>query len=182
MKKVAIIAFEGISLFHLSVPIATFSDAVFSTEKLFDVYVCSETKGQISSANGIGIDIKYDLSVIQQADIVIVPSWVPNKMPSPHLVEQLIDANINNKLVVGLCLGAYALAYSGLLNEKSATTHWKYGKDFTTRFPLITCDINPLYIVEGNIITSAGSAAAIDCCLHIVKYFYVAKLRTPLQE
>ena len=176
MKKVAVIAFEGISLFHLSVPIATFSDAIFSSEKLFDVCVCSETKGHINSADGTGINIKYDISVIQKADIVIVPSWVPSKVPSPHLAEQLIEANNNNKLVVGLCLGAYALAYSGLLNGKSATTHWKYGEDFTTRFPLITCDINPLYIAESNIITSAGSAAAIDCCLHIVKHFYGAKV------
>lgn len=172
MIKIAIIAFEGISLFHLSVPIAIFNDAVLNEEKLFDVCVCSETNGQVTSANGLGIDIKYDISVIEQADIVVVPSWIPDKAPSPHLREKLIEANGNNKLIVGLCLGAYALAYTGLLDGLSATTHWKYGGDFAKRFASVTCEINSLYIAKDNIITSAGSAAAIDCCLYIVKRFY----------
>jgi transcriptional regulator GlxA family with amidase domain len=79
-------------------------------------------------------------------------------------------------LVAGLCLGAYALAYSGLLDGRRATTHWKFGEDFSVRFPSISCDINPLFIKDENILTSAGSAASIDCCLHIVKQFYGAKI------
>ncbi len=175
MKEVVIVAFEGISLFHLSVPIAIFGDALLEEKKLFNVRVCSETNGKINSANGLGIDIEDDPSIIHQADIIIIPSWQPEKLPSPSLIELLVDAHKNKKLIVGLCLGAYALAYSGLLKGKNATTHWRYGDDFKTRFPLTSCDINSLYLSENNIITSAGSAAAIDCCLYIVRHCYGVK-------
>ena len=176
MIEVAVVAFEGISLFHLSVPVAIFRDAVSDDQKLFNVRVCSETNNYIHSANGLSIGIQNDISVIKQADVVVIPSWIPDKVPSNDLQELLNEAHCENKLVVGLCVGAYALAYSNLLNGLRATTHWKYGDDFTSRFPLVTCDINPLYIVESNIITSAGSAAAIDCCLHIVKTYYGVKV------
>ncbi|AIY66746.1 GlxA family transcriptional regulator [Pseudoalteromonas piratica] len=175
MKEVVIVAFEGISLFHLSVPIAIFADAVLEEKRLFNVRVCSETNGKINSANGLGINIENDPSIIHQADIIIIPSWQPEKVPSPNLIKLLVDAHNNKKLIVGLCLGAYALAYSGLLKGKKATTHWKYGDDFKTKFPQTSCDINPLYLAENNIITSAGSAAAIDCCLYIVRHYYGVK-------
>ncbi|KTF17926.1 GlxA family transcriptional regulator [Pseudoalteromonas sp. H105] len=176
MIEVTIVAFEGISLFHLSVPIAIFRDAVSNDKKLFNVRVCSELGEHVNSANGLSIEIKSDISIIGRSDIVIVPSWIPNKIPSSNLKEQLIEAYKSNKLIVGLCTGAYALGYSGLLNGKRATTHWQFGDDFAQAFPLVTCDINPLYIAEGNVITSAGSAAAIDCCLHIVKHYYGIKV------
>ncbi|ASM50482.1 hypothetical protein PESP_a2526 [Pseudoalteromonas espejiana DSM 9414] len=176
MIEVAVVAFEGISLFHLSVPLAIFRDAVSCEQKLFNVRVCSQTNEHIHSADGLSIAIHHDISIIKQADLIIVPSWLPNQVPSSQLQELLNEAKKDKKLIVGLCLGAYSLAYSGLLDNLRATTHWKYGDDFTKRFPLLTCDINPLYIVEDNIITSAGSAAAIDCCLHIVKHYYSAKV------
>ncbi len=176
MIEVAVVAFEGISLFHLSVPLAIFRDAVLSEQKLFNVRVCSQMSGHAHSADGLSIAIHHDISIIKQADLIIVPSWLPNQVPSSLLQDLLIEAKEDKKLIVGLCLGAYSLAYSGLLDGLRATTHWKYGDDFSKRFPLLTCDINPLYIVEGNIITSAGSAAAIDCCLHIVKHYYSVKV------
>ncbi|WP_191600831.1 GlxA family transcriptional regulator [Marinomonas algicola] len=176
MVEVAIVAFEGISMFHLSVPIAIFRDALLNEQKLFNVRVCSEMGGQVNSADGLGIDIQNDISMINQADIVIVPSWIPDKIPSTSLKRQLVAAHQSNKLIVGLCIGAYAIAHCGVLNGMRATTHWKYGADFAKKFPLITCDINPLFIVERNVITSAGSAAAIDCCLHIVKHYYGVKV------
>ena len=175
MLDIAIVAFKGISLFHLSVPVAIFQDAVFNDEALFNVHVCAETPGKISTSSGIEIEIKHDISMIEHADIVIIPSWLPDSPPGRSLIDKLNNAHRNGKLIAGLCLGAYAIAYSGLLNEKRATTHWKYGEHFRTTFPNVTCDINPLFIVEDNIITSAGSAAAIDCCLHIVKRFYGVK-------
>ena len=176
MIEVAVVAFEGISLFHLSVPLAIFRDAVPSEQKLFNVRVCSQTNRYVHLSDGLSIAIHHDISIIKQSDLIIVPSWLPNQVPSSQLQEQLIEAKKDKKLIVGLCLGAYSLAYSGLLDGLRATTHWKYGDDFKKRFPLLTCDINPLYIVEDNIITSAGSAAAIDCCLHIVKHYYSAKV------
>ncbi len=175
MINVAIVAFEGISLFHLSVPIAIFKDAAPSENALFKIKVCGETTGKIITASGISIDIESDISAIRSADIVIIPSWLPNQTPNKPLLDALKFAHDNNKRIVGLCLGAYALGYAGLLNHKRATTHWKYGDDFQAKFPAIDCDINLLFVEDDNVTTSAGSAAAIDCCLHIVKHYYGVK-------
>lgn len=87
------------------------------------------------------------------------------------MIELLLQAQQDGKLIVGLCLGAYALAYAGLLDNKQATSHWKYNSDFVNRFPKVKFDTNPLFIETDNIITSAGSAAAIDCCLYMVNVF-----------
>jgi len=176
MKEIAIVAYSGISLFHLAVPIAIFNDALAQNTPLFNVKVCAEQLGTINSANGLTIDIKETTAAIKQADIIIFPSWLPDIKPSKELIELLLQANQAGKLIVGLCLGAYALAYAGLLDNKRATSHWKYNSDFVNRFPKVSFDSNPLFIESNNIITSAGSAAAIDCCLYMVKRFYGVKI------
>lgn len=175
MINVAIVVYEGISLFHLSVPIAIFKDAIPSKEPLFNVNICAETPGEITSSNGLCFIVKEEISIIQHADIVIFPSWNPDAPPSKLLIDQMIKTYDSNKFVVGLCIGAYALGYAGLLNGKRATTHWKFGSDFSLKFPQVNFDSNPIFIVDDNIITSAGSAAAIDCCLYIVKHYYGVK-------
>ena len=180
MIRVAIIAFEGMSLFHLSVPIAIFADApaqnTTNNTPLFEVTVCAESEGAIRSANGLGLQIEHNTAAISEADIIIVPSWNPDTPPSTPLTNALIHAHQQHKRIVGLCLGAYALAYCGLLDGKRATTHWRYGDDFAAKFPNVCLDINPLYIAQDNLITSAGTAAAIDCCLHLVKQVHGTKV------
>jgi len=175
MINVAIVVYEGISLFHLAVPIAVFKDAIPEQEALFNVKICAETLGKITSSNGLCLIVEEDTAIIQDADIIIFPSWQPDVKPSKLLIEKIINAHNSNKMIVGLCLGSYALAYAGLLDDKRATTHWQAGLNFSQKFPAINFDSNPIYITEDNIITSAGSAAAIDCCLYIVKYYYGVK-------
>jgi len=175
MINVVIVVYNEISMFHLSVPTAIFNDAVLNSDKLFDVKVCAEQKGPLSFANGLSFMVEEDFSIIKHADIVIFPSWNPAVSPSTKLITLMNQLSHHNKMIIGLCLGAYALGYAGLLNEKRATTHWKMSEDFPLKFPRVHFESNPLFIEQGNIITSAGSAAAIDCCLYIVKYFYGIK-------
>jgi len=174
--NIALIAFPDISLFHLSVPIAIFSDALEDQKQLFNVRVCAEKPGKIKSASGLNFEVQDTTSIINQADIIIIPSWLPHIVPSKEMINLLQHSHNCGKLIVGLCLGAYALAYSGLLDNIKATSHWKFNDDFITRFPQVKFDTNPLFIDSDNIITSAGSAAAIDCCLYIVKRFYGVKI------
>lgn len=169
MYQIAIIAFEGISLFHLSVPVAIFKDAI-GESALFNITICAEQIGTLKTADGTKIQIEHDLSILEDADILIFPSWHPNQAPSDPLLELTQKASHQGKIIVGLCLGAYVLGYCGLLNHKNATTHWHYIDDFTSRFPNINLNSNALYIRQENILTSAGSAAAIDCCLNLVKH------------
>jgi transcriptional regulator GlxA family with amidase domain len=90
-------------------------------------------------------------------------------MPSKTLIELVKRAHLAQKSIVGLCLGSYVLAYANILSGKKATTHWAYGEDFQQRFNDIEYEEDPLYIKQGNILTSAGSAAAIDCCLNLLR-------------
>jgi len=172
MKKiqVAVLAFDGISPFHLSVPCVVFADAFAGKYNPFEVKVCALKKGRLCASSGFDLFINHSLEVIASADLVIIPSWHDlDKAPSAELIHCLKEAYQQGATVVGLCLGAYLLAATGLLDGQSATTHWAYAENFAARFPAIRVDSEPLYIENERLITSAGTAAAIDCCLHIVR-------------
>lgn len=172
MKQVAIVITNDISAFHLSVPLAIFADIIHDAS-LFNVSLCSVDGERVRASHGMEITPEYDLCILKKADIIIIPFWPhPDVAPEQQLAEALREASQRNATVVGLCLGAYALAYSGLLNNKKSATHWLYESDFQSRFPDTYLDRNALYVADGNIITSAGTAAGMDCCLHIVRTQY----------
>lgn len=179
--KIALVAFEGISAFHLSVPCMVFQDIFVGQPPRFDLKICAETGTQFETGSGFGVLIDSDLAAIDDAEIVIVPSW-PNDLPQPS--EQLKTAlqrhHEQGKLLVGLCLGAYALASSGVLDGKRATTHWAFTSQFQQDFPQVEFDPNPLFIEHETLITSAGIAASLDCCLHIVRRYCGSELANNL--
>lgn len=179
--NIALVAFEGISAFHLSVPCMVFQDIFVGQPARFDLKICAENGSQFETGSGFGVLIDRDLSAIEQADIVIIPSW-PNELPQPS--EQLITAlkkhHDKGKLLIGLCLGSYVLACSGVLNGKRATTHWAFSEQFQKAFPEVEFDPNPLFIEHNTIMTSAGIAASLDCCLHIVRRLCGSELANDL--
>ncbi|MCL1068999.1 helix-turn-helix domain-containing protein [Shewanella olleyana] len=179
--KITLVAFEGISAFHLSVPCMVFQDIFAGQPPRFDLKVCSENSSQFETSSGFGVVIDRDLSAIKEADIVIIPSW-PNDLPKPseQLLEALIDHHGKGKLLVGLCLGSYVLACAGVIDGKRATSHWAFSKQFQQRFPKVDFDPNPLFIEHETIITSAGVAASLDCCLHIVRRLCGSELANDL--
>lgn len=167
--RVAIVAFERIRPFHLSVPCAVFGEAA-GAEPLFDVRVCAAEPGELRSQIGFTIGTKYGLTELARAQIVVVPSWRDASEPAPPaLLTALRRAHRRGALIVGLCLGAYVLAEAGLLDGRRATTHWRWAEHFARRFPQVRVDPNVLYVDEGDVLTSAGTAAGIDCCLHVVR-------------
>lgn len=172
MKKiqVVVLAFDGISPFHLSVPCVVFADAFAGKNSPFELKVCALKKGRLCASSGFDLLINHSLEVIAQADLVIIPSWHDlDKAPPQALINSLLEAYQQGATLVGLCLGAYLLAATGLLSGQKATTHWAYAENFAAQFPNIQVDAEPLYIANERLITSAGTAAAIDCCLHIVR-------------
>lgn len=168
---VAVLAFEGVSLFHLSVPGVVLGAVNAPAQSaLYDVRYCAQTPGLIRSDQGIMIDVTESLEVMRMADIIIVPAWSAPEQPAPAaLVEALRQAHEKGKLIVGLCLGAFVLGDAGLLDGKEATTHWMAREMFARRFPRTHFRPDVLYVADGNILTSAGTVAAIDCCLHLVR-------------
>lgn len=169
---VAVVAFNHISPFHLSVPCVVFGDA----HRGFELKVCAAEDGPLATSAGFSVNIPYGLEVLEEAEIVIMPSWRdPTERPPQHLLDALVSAHRRGAQVVGLCLGAYVLAEAGLLEGRRATTHWAFAHDFAQRYPNVRLDPDVLYLEDGNLLTSAGTAAGIDCCLHLLRLRYGAE-------
>lgn len=172
IPKVSVIVCNEFSPFHISVPSIVFGRDMLH-EALFDLEFISGEAGPILSDMGMEIHPHATLDSLQTSDIVIVPYWrTIHERPSVQLVTALRQAHERGVLVVGLCLGGYVLAYAGLLSGKRASTHWELESDFSQRFPETLLDTNALYVEDGGVITSAGTAAGIDCCLFICRKFY----------
>ena len=172
--KVSVIAFNDISPFHLSVPCLVFGkDRRVGDSPWFKLTVCAGETGVLTTKSGFGIHCDYDLGQLPAADIVIVPSWRDAAEPPPvAIVEALRTAHANGALIVGLCLGAFVLAHAGLLCGKRATTHWAWAARLKQEFPRVEVDAQVLYVEAEQVITSAGVAAGLDCCIHIVRRVY----------
>ena len=174
---IAAVAFDGISPFHLSVPCLVFgADRTKLGLPRFDFRVCAMEDGPIHTDAGLSIVVPHDLSALDEADIVIIPSWKDLEAPlAAPLKQALVRANRRGALIVGLCLGTFAIAGAGLLAGRKATTHWAYTDQLQALHPDVEIDADVLYIEDGDIITSAGVAAGLDCCLHIVRARYGAE-------
>ncbi|MEH6823488.1 MAG: DJ-1/PfpI family protein [Motiliproteus sp.] len=142
----------------------------FTGDPAFDIKICSAEDKRLTTTAGYVIEIEHGLELLETAQIVIMPSWRnPDERPPQRLLDALIAVNQRGGRIVGLCLGAYVLAEAGLLDGGRATTHWAYAEDFSQRFPAVQLDAAVLYIAERNLLTSAGTAAGIDCCLQMLR-------------
>ncbi|MGB7480688.1 MAG: helix-turn-helix domain-containing protein [Burkholderiaceae bacterium] len=168
---IAVIAFDGISPFHLSVPCLVFGEQRGGPDMpAFEVLVCGAERGPLSTSAGFRIATRLGLRSLERADIVIMPTWHNDCRPAPPaLLNALKRAHRRGARVVGLCLGAFVLAQAGLLDGKRASTHWYYTSLLAERYPTVSVDRDVLYVDEGNVLTSAGVAAGIDCCLHLLR-------------
>ncbi|HTN31673.1 MAG TPA: helix-turn-helix domain-containing protein [Pseudomonas sp.] len=169
--RIAALAFDDVSLFHLSVPGMVLGAAGESPNlPSYEVRYCAVAPGRIRSDQGIVIEVTDGLEVMEQADIIIVPAWSDPGHPAPvELTEALRRAHARGALIVGLCLGAFVLGDAGLLDGREATTHWLARELFAKRFPRSHFRPDVLYVADHNIVTSAGTVAAIDCCLHLLR-------------
>ena len=168
---IAIIAFDGISPFHLAVPCAVFgADCNTGGVQRIALLVCAAETGALRTNAGFSMQAEYGLEALARADTIIVPSWRDAAdLPPTLLLDALRAAHARGAQVVGLCLGAFVLAAAGLLDARPATTHWLCTDELATRYPRVRVDPNVLYVDDGDVLTSAGTAAGIDCCLHLLR-------------
>ncbi|MBO1012061.1 helix-turn-helix domain-containing protein [Achromobacter sp. SD115] len=178
MHTIAVVAFAGISSFHLSVPCMVFGDDLARLgAPRYRLLVCGEAIGPVATMSGFDIHVPHDYSALAEADTVIVPAWRdPDERPPETMLQALRDAHARGARVIGLCLGAFVLAEAGLLDGRPASTHWVWSDDFARKYPQIRLDRKALYVDDGDILTSAGTAAAIDCCLHLLRCDHGAEL------
>ena len=168
--RIAVVAFNDILPFHLSVPCGVFAAVLREEKPAFRLRVCSAEGKRVRSAAGFMIATDYGLDELRNADIVIVPSWrSAEERPPEALLKALRLAAARGKRIVGLCMGAFVLGHAGLLDGRRATTHWIATDELAMRFPATEVDPDVLYVDAGQVVTSAGAAAGIDCCLHLVR-------------
>ncbi|WP_133767956.1 GlxA family transcriptional regulator [Enterovirga rhinocerotis] len=164
--RLAVLAYEGISPFMLSTPLAVFGEPFIASEHQIDV--CSSVS-RFAASGGLTIETSRPLEAARDADILILPGWRNVDEPvSADIMDELRAAQMRGAIVVGLCLGAFGLAEAGLLDGRRATTHWARAGTFAERYPKVTVDAGALFIDEGQVLTSAGIASGLDCCLHLL--------------
>lgn len=136
----------------------------------YDFAVVSAEPGPVRSTIGFSMDIPHDLARLDQADLIAVAPPASNDTESPpELLEALRRAVDRGARVLSVCTGAFILGAAGLLDGRPCTTHWRHADELARRFPLAQVDPDVLFVDDGAILTSAGSAAAIDLGLYVVR-------------
>lgn len=167
----AVVVFDGISPFHLSVPCILFKNGGKNNKVPdFKVKLCAVEPPSIQTNAGYSIQVTHGLAALEEVGTIIVPSWNDTAvLPPKMLIDTLRKAHQRGTRIVSFCLGSFVLAAAGLLDGRRATTHWGWANELAERYPDIDVAPDVLYVDEGDIVTSAGCAAAIDCCLHLIR-------------
>src|SRR4051812_45103954 len=168
---VAVAVVNGTAQFELAVACEVFG--VDRSEMFGDWYgfkLCAAEPGPIRTAPGLILDTPYGIEDIATADTVIVPA--AGEEPGQHdaLLDALRRAYANGARIASICTGAFLLAEAGLLDGRRATTHWMHAADLADQYPAVDVDPNVLYVQDDRLLTSAGTAAGIDLCLHMVRH------------
>jgi AraC family transcriptional regulator, transcriptional activator FtrA len=171
MHNVVAVINQGCLTFDLAVPCEVFGwDRSYLGVDWYDFKVAAADPPPIRTATGFTIDTPDGLEALETADTIVIPGWSdPEVTPSPELVDALRRAYERGTRLVSICIGAFVLAAAGLLDGRPATTHWAYVDRFRQRFPRVHLDPMVLYVDDGQILTSAGTAAGMDLCLHVVR-------------
>jgi AraC family transcriptional activator FtrA len=169
---VSVLAYAGMSLFEIGIVTEVFGLPRPELDvPWYQLLICADDAGAgTPTIGGAELRTPYRLDALARADTVIVPGVADvHVRPSPEVTAALRAAHARGARIVSICSGAFALAEAGLLDHRRATTHWRYADELGRAYPLVDVDPRVLYIDHGDVLTSAGSAAGLDLCLHIVR-------------
>lgn len=179
MKTVACIVQDGFAPFEFGVACEAFGlDRTDDGVPNFDFRVVTADPGKVASKIGFSINVDDDLSFAYEADLVVV-SPIPRRWwgaTDPRVLDVVRDAATRGAWLLSVCSGSFVLAEAGVLDDRRATTHWMYADTMTAMFPAIDVDPDVLFVQDGRIITSAGTAAGLDACLHLLRQEIGAEL------
>ena len=168
---VVALAYDGLCTFEFGCAVEVFS--LERPELDVDWYrfaACAESRGTVRAAGGISVQVPHGLAMLARAGTIIIPGWQGvDVAPSPTLLRRLVAAHERGARIATICSGVFVLAATGLLDGKAATTHWRYAEVLQQRYPKIDVRPNSIYVDEGSLLTSAGSAAGLDMMLHLVR-------------
>jgi AraC family transcriptional activator FtrA len=169
---VALLVPPGVAPLDLTIPGQIFGDPrPEAGGGRYALVLCTERPGLVPMAGGLPIGVPHGLDALGSARTVIVPGVADPEAqrPTTAVLDVLRAAHAAGARLVSICTGAFALAEAGLLDGRRATTHWAHAARFAARFPRVRLDPRPLYVDEGDVLTSAGVTAGLDLCLHVVR-------------
>lgn len=174
MLSVVVLALDDVIAFDLATAVETFRWVVLADGTPgYRITVAGPRR--VVRSGPMSIIVEHDLSALGQADLVIVPGrGDPTVEVGPDVIAALRKAHQGGARIASICVGALDLAATGLLNGRRATTHWRAAGLLAARHPLVTVDPSVLFVDDGTLLTSAGAAAGLDLCLHIVECDYGA--------
>jgi len=176
---VAIVVYDGLALFELAAANDVFGTDVTtaSGEPLYRVLICGPAASVMTEA-GFRMEVPRGLDALDEAHtVVVLPTLFQEQVPA-EVLDALGRARSRGQRLMSLCTGAFVLAEAGLLDGRTATTHWSECAELARRYPRVTVDPDVLYVDEGEVLTSAGSAASLDLCLHVLQRDYGTQVAT----
>jgi AraC family transcriptional activator FtrA len=158
------------STFELGIAAEVFGTPRAEVPQHYEFEVCTETPGPVPTSAGYTMSVSQGLSALASADTVLIPGWAPVEAPlSVRVRRALLQAHARGARLVTICSGVFALARTGLLDGRSATTHWARAEQLRQEFPQVRVEPDVLYVDHGDVATSAGAGAGVDLCLHLVR-------------
>lgn len=168
--RVVAVAYDGLCTFEFGIVVEMFGLARPEFEDWYSFSICALERRPIRAVGGFTIAASGGLGLLRRADTIVIPGWrKPYQVPPPAPVSALQQAHQRGARIVSICVGSFVLAAAGLLDGKRATTHWAWIDEMARRFPAVKVQPNVLYVEDGRVLTSAGSAAGIDLCLHVIR-------------
>ncbi|TDC22371.1 helix-turn-helix domain-containing protein [Streptomyces sp. 8K308] len=166
--RVAVLVLDGAKPLDVGIPAQVFSNR---PSMPYEVRVCGAAPGPVTGGDGLSYHVAEGLGALERADTVFVPGYrePATTEPPAAVVDALRAAHERGTRLAAISTGAFALAATGLLDGRRATTHWHYTRALAERHPRVRVDENVLFVDEGEVLTSAGAASGIDLCLHLVR-------------
>jgi AraC family transcriptional regulator, transcriptional activator FtrA len=178
-RRVVVLAYDRLCTFEFGIVVEIFAlpRPELAVDDWYRFGVCSLDPGPLKATGGVMVQPTGGLRGLQRAGTIVIPGWRdPDERPPERLLAALRAAHARGARLVTICSGVFVLAAAGLLDGRRATTHWRYVDRLRARYPKIRVEPDVLYVDDGSILTSAGSAAGIDLCLHIVRNDYGAEI------
>ncbi|ASN22784.1 AraC family transcriptional regulator [Streptomyces pluripotens] len=168
LRRVAVLVLEGAKPLDVGIPAQVFTTRASMP---YEMRVCGAAPGLVTGGDGLAYHVADGLGALAWADVIFVPGYrLPDREEPPQtVVGALIAAHDRGARLAAISTGAFALAATGLLDGKRATTHWHYTRALAEKHPLVRVDENVLFVDEGSVLTSAGAASGIDLCLHMLR-------------
>jgi transcriptional regulator GlxA family with amidase domain len=169
LRKIVVLIYPGLHPFEFGVACEAFgTDRSDDGLPVYDFFVASETDEPVPTSNGFTVSARHRFHEALDADLVIVSTGIDDQ-PQPAVLATLVAAHANGAAVMSLCTGAFTLGEAGLLDGRRCTTHWMHTAELARRFPAAEVDPNVLYVCQDRVYTSAGTAAGLDLCLHVLR-------------